>query len=150
VYPMSLKGYEIMQAFEPPHFDAVTSLAVLNDGSLISGSRDKHLRCWNTQSLTSLSSNLAHNDMINTLETDHERKMLYSGCRDGTVKVWKMNPLTRQLRCAAQLSNPNALGGVSSTITGNSTSGGGQSINSICKIDKQFGATMFATGGSDK
>jgi WD40 repeat protein len=35
-----------MQPFEPPHLDAVTSLALMQDGLLISGSRDKNLRCW--------------------------------------------------------------------------------------------------------
>ena len=45
VYPLNLQTFETLQPFEPPHFDAVTSLALLDD-SLISGSRDKNLRCW--------------------------------------------------------------------------------------------------------
>ncbi len=42
---MNLKTYEIMHPFDPPHFDVVTSLAIL-DNTLVSGSRDKNLRCW--------------------------------------------------------------------------------------------------------
>jgi hypothetical protein len=79
----------------------------------------------------------AHNDWINTLETDIERRMMYSGCKDGVVKVWKLK--NRQLRCAAQLSMP----------TGSSAVVGSNSINTISKIDKQFGV-MFATGSSDR
>jgi WD40 repeat protein len=47
VYPLNFKTMEEMQPFTPPHFDVVTSLSVL-DNSLISGSRDKNLRCWDT------------------------------------------------------------------------------------------------------
>jgi hypothetical protein len=32
----------------------------------------------------------AHNDWINTLETDHDHREMYSGSKDGIVKVWKM------------------------------------------------------------
>ena len=33
----------------------------------------------------------AHNDHINTFETDKEKSTLYSGSRDGIVKVWSMD-----------------------------------------------------------
>jgi len=79
----------------------------------------------------------AHSDWINTLETDTERRMMYSGCKDGIVKVWKLR--NRQLRCSAQLSLP----------TGTPAIAGSNSINTISKIDRQFGV-MFATGGSDR
>ena len=32
----------------------------------------------------------AHSDWINTLETDIDQKELYSGSKDGIVKVWKI------------------------------------------------------------
>ena len=103
VYPINLKTFETQRPFEPPHFDAVTSLAQLQDDSLISGSRDKNLRCWDTKSMASMSTcpgvMQAHSDWINTLETDHDRKMMYSGCKDGIVKVWKMK--NKQLQCNA-------------------------------------------------
>jgi WD40 repeat protein len=41
----------------------------------------------------------AHNDWINTLETDHDRRMMYSGSKDGIVKVWKLK--NKQLKCSA-------------------------------------------------
>ena len=105
--------------------DAVTSLAILDDYSLVSGSRDKSLRCWQDyKSLStekpSLNSELipsAHNDWINTLETDVDHRELYSGSKDGIVKVWKTK--RKQMRCVASLST-------SSTA----------SINSICRLDK--------------
>jgi len=135
VYPINLKTFETLPAFEPPHFDAVTSLATLSDDVLVSGSRDKNLRQWDSKTFSHGSAVLsAHTDWINTLETDHEKKMMYSGCKDGVVKVWKMK--NKQLQCSAQLFLP---GGQPN----------GNSINTISKIDKQFGV-MFATGGSDR
>ena len=58
----------------------------------------------------------AHSDWINALETDSEKKEMYSGGKDGVVKVWKIK--NKKLKCMASLS---------------SSSGG---INSLCKIDK--------------
>jgi WD40 repeat protein len=49
---MKLRTYETLEAFKPPHFDAVTSLAFL-DNQLISGSRDKNLRCWDYSKILS-------------------------------------------------------------------------------------------------
>jgi len=48
VFPINLSTMETLPAFQPPHFDAVTSLAVMQDDVIISGSRDKNLRCWDT------------------------------------------------------------------------------------------------------
>lgn len=100
VYPMNIKTYETGVPFEPPHFDAVTSLAIL-DQSLVSGSRDKNLRCWNYESQMSNVTDVmgAHSDWINTLETDIDQKELYSGSKDGIVKVWKIKH--KKLRCMA-------------------------------------------------
>ena len=71
----------------------------------------------------------AHNDWINTMETDIDRKEMYSGGKDGIVKVWKIK--NKKLKCMANLS------------------GSGSSVNSLCKIDREFGR-MFALGCSDK
>ena len=66
--------------FEPPHFDAVTSLAVL-DQNIISGSRDKNIRWWNyfDSSIKHQDIMGAHSDWINTLQTDSEGREMYSG-----------------------------------------------------------------------
>ena len=71
----------------------------------------------------------AHTDWVQCLETDQDNKELYSGGRDGVVKVWRVN--NKKLKCQAALS-----------------SNSGQ-INCLTKIDKSFGK-MFAQGGSDK
>jgi WD40 repeat protein len=83
---------------EPPHFDVVTSLKVLDD-TLISGSRDKNLRCWDYSSLQNKYADVmqAHSDWINILETDCDRSELYSGGKDGVVKVWKIK--NKKLTC---------------------------------------------------
>mmetsp|Transcript_48873 Transcript_48873/g.35971 ORF Transcript_48873/g.35971 Transcript_48873/m.35971 type:complete len:96 (-) Transcript_48873:492-779(-) len=87
---MNLSTMEVLPPYNPPHFDVVTSLAVL-DSYLVSGSRDKNLRCWDANlSQGKLSDAMqAHSDYINALETDHEGTEMYSGGKDGIVKVWK-------------------------------------------------------------
>lgn len=130
VYPFNIRTFETIQPFEPPHFDAVTSLSIL-DNTLVSGSRDKNLRCWDFSNPTNKYSDVmqAHSDWINTLATDYDKKELYSGSKDGIVKVWKIK--NKKLKCMASLSS------------------GSSSVNSICNIDKQFGK-MFVQGCSDK
>ena len=56
--------------FEPPHLDAVTSLAFLKD-TLISGSRDNNLKVWGLDSphQNLKSTTYGHGDWINTLES---------------------------------------------------------------------------------
>ena len=41
----------------------------------------------------------AHSDWINTLETDTLQKELYSGSKDGIVKVWKIK--NKKMKCMA-------------------------------------------------
>lgn len=89
------------------------------------------LRCWDYQRMQHLQVDVAHNDWINTLETDYDHKELYSGSKDGIIKVWRMK--NQKMKCMANLN-----GSLS-----------GLSINTLSKIDKQFGR-MFASGSSDK
>ena len=69
----------------------------------------------------------AHNDHINTLETDADHNHLYSGSKDGIVKVWSMtnSPYGSDLTCM-------------STLEGNAQH---QPVNAICRlnIDKSLG-----------
>ena len=76
VYPFDLKSYQTMAPLHPPHFDAVTSLAVLDSRALVSGSKDKNLRAYNLKSdlgqFEALSSVVpAHADKINAMATDN-------------------------------------------------------------------------------
>lgn len=100
VIPYNFFKGEQFNALEPPHFDAVTSLAML-DGCLVSGSRDKMVRVWDHQRLSQVQVEQAHNDFVNVLETDQDQKEMYSGCKDGTVKVWRMKQ--GKIRCLAQI-----------------------------------------------
>ena len=45
IHRLKLANFEILPEYETPHFDTVTSMAVLND-SLVTGSRDKSIRKW--------------------------------------------------------------------------------------------------------
>lgn len=130
VIPYNFKAKGLYDALDPPHFDAVTSLAML-DGYLVSGSRDKMVRVWDHQKMTHLQVEQAHNDFVNVLETDADQKEMYSGSKDGTVKVWRMRQ--SKLKCMAQIH----------------TNAHSQAINAITRIDVQFGQA-FATAGVDK
>lgn len=77
VYPFCLNTFTTMQGLQPPHFDAVTSLALMRNGStLVSGSRDGNLRLYdltqpNFPEMSSVFT--AHNEYINVLETDESQ-----------------------------------------------------------------------------
>jgi WD40 repeat protein len=124
------------------HFDVVTSLAVLGKTSLISGSKDKCLRRFSIgerpfKSIEWVQN--AHNDQINCLETDREQTTLYSGSKDGIVKVWSMADVDGRsegnLTCKA-------------VLEGNASN---SSVNTICRldIDPALGQA-FACGSTDK
>lgn len=139
VYPFCLNTFTTLQSLEPPHFELVTSLAMLNGGAtLVSGSRDKNLRLYDLQSpgFPELSHNLtAHSDHINVLEADASQQTLYSGSRDGVVKVWQLANGGTELQPVA-------------AMEGNSQ---GTSINTICKLNlSEAHGKAFACGSSDK
>lgn len=129
IIPIDLATQKSIPRISPPHGDVVTSLRFLGD-TLVSGSRDKGLRFWNPSTLAPKYPEAlnAHGDWINSLESDHEGKYLFSGGKEGVVKVW--NAKQNKMVCTAALS----------------CSG---SVNSICKLDAQFGKTI-ACGTSDK
>jgi WD40 repeat protein len=145
VTPFDIKQFNSLGALSPPHFEVVTALAILGktNPSLISGSRDKCLRRYSIREYPFRSSEAqlnAHNDHINTLETDREQTTLYSGSKDGIVKVWSMADVDGSkgegnLTCRA-------------ILEGNSSN---SSVNTICKldIDPSLGQA-FACGSSDR
>jgi len=46
IYPVDLKTWEREKPLDSPHYDAVTCLGTIYDNTLISGSKDKHLRSY--------------------------------------------------------------------------------------------------------
>ena len=107
VYPFCLNTFTTMQSLQPPHFDVVTSLAMLNNGAtLVSGSRDKNLRLYdlNKSGFPELSGYLnAHNDQINVLDTDESQQFLFSGSRDGIVRAWAKSAGSTDLKLLSTL-----------------------------------------------
>ena len=77
VYPFCLNSFQTLPNLRPPHFDVVTSLALLNGGTtLVSGSRDKNLRLYDLSRPNFPEANSylsAHNDQINALESDQSQ-----------------------------------------------------------------------------
>jgi len=128
---VNMMTMEALPPFEPPHYDVVTSLAIVND-HLISGSRDKNLRLW---SLDNAAINLkhtsyAHQDWVNAIEANSLHNMVYSGSRDGAIKVWGVTD-NKKLRSLT-------------AINGHS-----QAVTSICKLFDENEA-IFATASLDK
>ena len=91
-----------LQKFPNPHIDVVTSLATLADDQiLISASRDKNLKGWaafedphssSNPNISSLNVTQAHEDQIRVIQSSKgSSNLLYSGSKDGVVKVWKLN-----------------------------------------------------------
>ena len=72
----------------------------------------------------------AHSDQITTLDSD--MKQLFSGSKDGVVKVWRQSD-GQDLVCKAKLE-------------GNGTN---SCVNALCKIDSRYGSA-FACASSDK
>ena len=87
IYPVDLANLQTLAPLEPPHFEAITSLAVLNDATLISGSRDKNLRLYALRKPFDHQSSIvpAHADQVNTMATDGFGSTLFTGSKDGVV-----------------------------------------------------------------
>ncbi|KAH8871452.1 Kinesin-like protein KIF21A [Schistosoma japonicum] len=87
---------------EPPHYDGIESL-VIHGNILFSGSRDAAIKKWN------LSKNgrqevllaQAHKDWIQGLAVTYDGGSLVSGCRGGTLKLWKVEDCT----CLGEINN---------------------------------------------
>lgn len=116
-----------MKSLEPPHFDAVTSLAMYQ-GALISGSRDKNLRRWNLDVDSTYNTVLsAHTDWINALATSPDDKLLYSAGKDSKIRAWRNET---DFSCVGEMS------------------GHASSVNCLTSIDNSD--MMLASGGSDR
>jgi WD40 repeat protein len=123
----------------------VSSLAIIGRGyTLVSGSRDKNLRTYNlskdpyNEQQPTVTN--AHCDQITALASNKSFETLYSGCRDGSVKVWTGRPCidgseNLQLDCVATFENASS----------------SQAVNSLCSLDESvFGTEAFACGTNDK
>jgi len=69
------------------HTNIVRCLA-LHENKLYSGSCDKTIRIWNTETHEEIAILRGHTDVVRCL-TLHENK-LYSGSYDKTIRIWKV------------------------------------------------------------
>lgn len=128
IIPFDTVSMQSLGRVENAQGDVITSLKTMDD-KLVSGSRDRSL-VVREPNLDQKSPTIegAHQDWVNTLESDFEGNYLYSGGKEGVVKIWK---------------NQNDSLACKSVFACNS------SVNSICRLDQQFGK-MFVCGTSDK
>ncbi|KAG6541103.1 hypothetical protein Mapa_017474 [Marchantia paleacea] len=73
-------------------YTGVASLAVSGDGMLYSGSGDKTVKAWSSQTFEHLGTMEGHKSLVSTLVVDGE--LLYSGSWDGVIRVWWRNDLS--------------------------------------------------------
>jgi kinesin family protein 4/21/27 len=74
--------------YPSPHLASVTGLAVYGE-TLVSSSRDKSLKQFDSSGNCISSLTGFHTDWINCLEVDYQQRQVYSGGKDGKIKVWK-------------------------------------------------------------
>ncbi|BBN09842.1 hypothetical protein MPTK1_4g23130 [Marchantia polymorpha subsp. ruderalis] len=73
-------------------YTGVASLAVSGDGVLYSGSGDKTVKAWSSQTFEHLGTMEGHKALVSTLVVDGE--LLYSGSWDGVIRVWWRNDIS--------------------------------------------------------
>ena len=69
------------------HLGSVWTLALLENGQLVSGSRDQTIKIWNTASGVVLNTLSGHTNEIVALAV-LPNNCLASGARDSTIKIW--------------------------------------------------------------
>jgi len=110
----NLDTLEFMKKIDPPHYDGVNTFCSLSDTLLLSASRDKVIKLWNTANDDIVQDkiiNNAHQDWINCL-CKHEQTV-YSGCRDGTIAAWNAESLNQISTIQAHISSINAMASAS-------------------------------------
>ena len=146
------------EALSPPHNDVVTWLTNYR-GILVSGSKDKSLRFWDTNSYELIhSSEEAHKNGITWLASDEF--YIYSGCKDNIIKSWQFKELSKEQIIEFQNLDSNTdttqeaysqiekkfgrfKAEVSSYLIGHTAQ-----INSICAINDEWNSIF--TWGNDK
>ncbi|KAL4435321.1 hypothetical protein ABPG74_022804 [Tetrahymena malaccensis] len=128
---INMETNQSIDPFKPPHYDAVTSLAILN-GYLVSGSKDHNLKLWNTNPSNINFKQQTHysNEQVICLESNKDNNLLYVGQKDGKIKV-----VTTQNNKFKDISDIN---------------NGLQSVNCITKIQNASADNVFACGSADK
>ena len=72
------------------HSGVVRSLAITNDGKLLSGSDDGTLRVWDIDSGATLSVLLGHTASVDAVAVTADGKFAVSGSKDKTLRVWSL------------------------------------------------------------
>jgi len=82
--------WQAQRTLSTPHLEAVCDLAIgTQTGRFFSSSRDRCIRKWDGQTLESnLQLTDAHSGHVTALALSPSERILFSGGRDGVVKVW--------------------------------------------------------------
>ncbi len=71
------------------HNNGVISAVFSNDGSLLaSGSDDKTIKIWNTETWKCFATFPGHSDRVNAVAFNHSGTDLVSGSRDCSIIIW--------------------------------------------------------------
>ena len=146
------------EALSPPHNDVVTWMTNYR-GILVSGSKDKSLRFWDTNNYELIhSSEEAHKNGITCLASDEF--YIYSGCKDNIVKSWQFKELSKDQTIELKNLDSNSDSqddtynqvkekyGKYKTELSSYLIGHTAQINSICAINDEWNSIF--TGGNDR
>ena len=74
------------------HSGRVNSIAYSPDGKMIaSGSSDKTIKLWNSETLREIRTLTGHADSVNSVLFSPDGKTIISGSSDKTIRVWDVN-----------------------------------------------------------
>ena len=79
----------ILDKFMEGHISVVTSVSFNHDGTkIVSGSRDRTVRVWNSETGECVLTLEGHTDFVNSVSFNHDGTKIVSGSSDKTVRVW--------------------------------------------------------------
>ncbi|EGR29940.1 kinesin motor domain protein, partial [Ichthyophthirius multifiliis] len=120
-----------LEPLQPPHYDIVTSLAVLND-NIVSGSKDHNIKLWGTGNFENNLKQIQYsNQQILCIESNTQNNLVYVGQKDGKIKI-------------ITTVNNNKFKEISDI------SNGLVQVNCISQINNQQNESIFACGSIDK
>lgn len=89
LYRIDKNSYQVINYFEA-HKDSIFALAILPDGSIMSGGKDAQLIQWDAYTYHPMQSIAAHLQTINQISLSPNKNIMATAGRDKCVKLWSV------------------------------------------------------------